>query len=300
MDRLDAMSVLVAAVEAGSLSAAARRLGKPLTTVSRRIAELEAHLGTRLLKRSSRQFALTEAGQSYVAACRRILEQVGEAERVAAGEYRAPQGELTITAPIVFGRLHVLPVVIAFLEAHPAITVRLVLADRVINLLEEPVDVAVRIGALPDSSLAATRVGAIRRVTCASPAYLARHGRPDHPEGLGGHGVITFGGLMAPDRWVFGPERAPVTVRVQSRLVVSTAEAAIDAAMAGLGVTRVLSYQVAEALRSGALVLVLEDYEPVPWPVHLVFQGTPPVPLKLRTFLDRAVPRLRQALAGLD
>ena len=299
MDRLAAMSVLIAAVEAGSLSAAARRLGKPLTTISRRIAELEAHLGTRLLKRSSRQFALTEAGTTYVSACRRVLEQVGEAERAAAGEYRAPQGELTVTAPIVFGRRHVLPVVIAFLEAYPAIDVRLVLADRVINLLEEPVDVAVRIGVLPDSSLAAARIGAIRRVTCASPAYLARHGRPERPEELSHHAAVTFGGLTAPDRWSFGPERTPVTVPVHSRLVVNTAEAAIDAAVAGVGMTRVLSYQVAEALRSGALVLVLEDYEPAPWPVHLVFQGTPPVPLKLRTFLDRAVPRLRRALAEL-
>ena len=164
MDRLESMSILVTAVEAGSLSAAGRRLGMPLATVSRKVSELEAHLKTRLLNRSSRQLTLTDAGRSYVAACRRILEDVGEAERAASGEYSAPRGDLIITAPIVFGRLHVLPIAMEFLKAYPDIDIRMVLADRVINLLEEHADLAVRIGALPDSSLVASRVGSIRRV----------------------------------------------------------------------------------------------------------------------------------------
>ncbi|TIX54789.1 MAG: LysR family transcriptional regulator, partial [Mesorhizobium sp.] len=173
MDRLEAMSLFVAAVEAGSLSAAGRRFGIPLATVSRKVSDLERHLKTRLLNRSTRQLTLTDAGHAYLAACRRILDEVGEAERAAAGEYSAATGELIITAPIVFGRLHVLPVVTGFLAAYPDVTIRLMLADRITQLSEEHIDLAVRIGELPDSSLVATRIGSIRRVVCASPAYLA-------------------------------------------------------------------------------------------------------------------------------
>ena len=181
MDRLESMSILVAVVESGSLSAAARRLGMPLATVSRKVGELESHLKTRLLHRTTRQLSLTETGRSYVAACRRILEEIGEAERTATGEYTAPKGDLVVTAPVVFGRLHVVPVVAEFLERYPEIDIRLVLTDRVVHMMEEHVDVAVRIGELPDSALVATGVGTIRRVVCASPAYLAAHGAPARP-----------------------------------------------------------------------------------------------------------------------
>src|SRR5713226_6321923 len=167
------MSILVTAVEARSLSAAGRRLAIPLATVSRKVSELEAHLKTRLLTRSSRKLALTDAGRSYVAACTRILEDVGEAERAASGEYSAPKGDLIITAPIVFGRLHVMPVALEFLKAYPDIDMRIVQADGLVNLLEEHVDLAVRIGELPDSSLVATKIGSIRRMVCASPGYFA-------------------------------------------------------------------------------------------------------------------------------
>lgn len=293
MDRLEAMEILVAAVEAGSLSAAARRLGTPLATVSRKVSELEAHLKTRLLVRSARQLALTDAGRSYVTACKRILEDVGEAERAAAGEYSAPKGELIITAPIVFGRLHVLPVVLEFLKAHGEIDVRLALADHVVNLLEERVDLAVRIGELPDSSLVATRLGAIRRVVCASPAYFAARGTPQHPADLAGHDCIAFEGVVSASVWNFGGE----SIAIHSRLVVNTAEAAIDAAVAGIGVTRVLSYQAAEALERGALALALENFEPPPSPVSLVHAGGRLLPLKLRAFLDFAAPRLKARLA---
>src|SRR3974390_1098169 len=181
MDRLESMSILGGAVEAGSLSAAARRLRTPLATVSRKVSELEAHLKTRLLIRSNRRLTLTEAGQSYVAACRRILEEVDEAERTAAGEFSAPRGDLAVAAPIVFGRLHVLPIAIAFLRTYPDIDIRAALADRTVNLMEEHVDVAVRIGVLPDSSLVALRLRAVRRVVCARPAHLAGHGAPATP-----------------------------------------------------------------------------------------------------------------------
>jgi DNA-binding transcriptional LysR family regulator len=287
------MSILLTVVDAGSLSAAARRLGTPLATVSRKVSELERHLKIRLLNRSSRRVTLTEAGQSYVAACKRILEDLREAERAAAGEYSAPKGGLMITAPIVFGRLHVLPVVIEFLRAYPDIDIRLALADRVINILEEHADLAVRIGMLPDSSLVARRVGTIHRVVCASPAYFAQRGTPKSPGELATHDCITFEGTTSSDAWIFATGRSDVSVAIHSRLVVNTAEAAIDAAIAGIGITRVLSYQAARALRAGALALALEEFAPAPIPVSLVHAGQRPLPLKLRAFLDFATPRLQ-------
>jgi DNA-binding transcriptional LysR family regulator len=296
LDRLEAMSVLVAAAEAGSLSAAARRLGAPLATVSRKVSELEAHLKTRLLTRSSRRLTLTDAGRSYVAACKRILEEVGEAERAAAGEYSAPKGDLVITAPIVFGRLHVLPVAAEFLKAYSDIDIRLVLADRFVNLLEDHLDLAVRIGELPDSSLVATRVGAIRHVICGSPAYFSARGVPKNPADLATHDCVTFEGMISPTAWIFPAGKSETSVAIHSRLVVNTAEAAIDAAIAGVGITRVLSYQVASALADGTLTLALADYEPVPLPVSLVYAGQRLLPLKLRTFLDFAAPRLKARL----
>jgi len=296
MDRFESMAILVAAVDAGSLSAAARRLGRPLTTVSRRISDLEAHLGTRLLNRSSRRLTLTDAGRSYVTACQRILEDVKEAERAAAGEYSTPRGELTVTAPFVFGRLHVLPIVSEFLKAYPEIDIRLVLADRLVSLFEEQIDLAVRIGDLPDSGLIATRMGAIRRVICASPTYFSAHGMPKNPADLTAHDCVTFEGLMAPEAWTFMIGRSRASVPIHSRLIVNTAEAAIDAAIAGVGITRVLSYQISMALRAGKLTIALQECEPEPWPVNLVYGGGGLVPLKLRAFIDFTAPRLKARL----
>lgn len=290
------MSILVTASEAGSLTAAARRLGVPLATISRKVSALEAHLAAQLLNRSGRRLVLTDAGQAYVAACRRILEEVAEAERTAAGEYSAPKGEVIVTAPIVFGRLHVLPVVIEFLRTFPEIDVRMVLADHVMNLLDSHIDVAVRIGALPDSSLVAIRVGAIRRVVCGSPAYFAARGRPEAPADLGRHDGIIFEGMTSPGVWTFPTGKSETSVAVHSRLVVTTAEAAIDAAIAGVGIARVFSYQAAAAVRAGTLAVVLADYEPPQWPVSLVHAGHPLLPLKLRAFLDTAAPRLKARL----
>jgi len=299
MDRLESMSILVTVVNTGSLSAASRRLGTPLATVSRKVSELETHLKTRLLNRSGRTLTLTEAGREYVAACRRILEDVEEAERTATGEYSAPKGELIVTAPVVFGRLHVMPIVVDFLKAYPEIDIRLVLTDRIVNLLDEPVDLAVRIGELPDSSLIASRVGTIRLVVCGSPAYFTTRGIPVHPADLGTHDCITFDGLASPGAWTFSIRKAIVPVPVHSRLIVSTAESAIDAAMTGLGITRVLSYQVANALQAGALATVLGEFAPSHWPVSLVFAERRLVPQKLRAFLDFAAPRLKAGLSAI-
>ncbi|MBL8438887.1 MAG: LysR family transcriptional regulator [Zoogloeaceae bacterium] len=295
-DRFEAMQLFVAVADAGSFSAAASGLDIPLATVSRKVAELEGHLGARLLLRSTRRLTLTEAGQSYLAACRRILEQVGEAERTVSGEFTLPQGELVVTAPIVFGRLHVVPVVVEFLRAYPAIDVRLVLADHLVRLLDDQVDVALRIGELPDSGLVALRVGAIRRVICASPDYLARRGTPVQPEQLAGHDCVAFEGLGGTRRWNFRVSGAELPIAIHTRLAVNTAEAAVDAAIAGLGLTRVLCYQMAAAERAGDLRIVLAPFEEAPWPVSLVHGGQGPLPLKLRAFLDFARPRLAARL----
>jgi DNA-binding transcriptional LysR family regulator len=293
MDRIESMSVFVAVASAGSFSGASRQLRMPLPTVSRRVSDLESHLNAKLFVRSTRKLALTDAGQSYLLACQRILEQIAEAERGASGQYNAPQGELVVTAPIVFGRLHVLPVVTEFLGAHPQVDVRLMLADRALNLIDDHLDLAVRIGALPDSSLVATQIGRVRRVVCASPAYLDEHGVPRSPADLSGHACVTFTGAGETDAWRF---RTDSPVRVHSRLAVNTAESAIEGAIAGVGLTRVLSYQVADAVETGKLVVVLRKFEPEPTPISLIHVQGRRVTAKLRTFLDFATPKLRERL----
>ncbi|MBN3846772.1 MULTISPECIES: LysR family transcriptional regulator [Burkholderiaceae] len=299
MDRLEAMSILIEVVEAGSLSAAARRLDIPLPTVSRKVGELEVYLKTRLLNRTTRQLSLTEAGAAYVASCRRILEEVGEAERTATGEYAVPRGYLVITAPVVFGRLYVAPVLADFLVHYPEIDARLFLTDRSTNMLEEHIDVAVRIGPLPDSTLVAVNVGQLRLVVCASPAYLASHGVPAKPDELANHACIAFEGLASTRAWNFFAGKTERTVQIRARLVTNTAESAVDTAVLGVGLTRVLSYQTEAAVREGKLRLVLEKFEPPPLPISLVHTGQLPVPLKLRAFLDFARPRLQSRLTAL-
>lgn len=296
MNRLESMEVLLAVVDAGSLSAAGRTLGMPIATVSRKVSDLEAALKTRLLIRSTRQLTLTESGRGYVAACRRILEEVSEAERAAAGEYSAPRGELVVTAPVVFGRLHMLPVITEFLQAYPEVRVRLSLGDRIVNLLEDHVDLALRIGMLPDSGLITTQLGSVRRVVCASPEYLSRKGTPQRVQELAAHDCVSFEHFATADTWRFPEDRAEVAVPIHPRLAVSTAEAAIDAALSGLGITCVLSYQVESAVRAGGLKLILEPFEPAPLPVSLLYASQGRLPLKLRALLDFATPRLRARL----
>lgn len=296
MDRIEAMKILLRAVEAGSLSKAGRELGLPLATVSRKVSELEAHLGASLLVRSAKRLVPTHAGRSYLTAARAILEQVNEAERAAAGEYVAPRGDLVITAPVMFGRLQVLPVVTEFLRVYPDVGVTLTLSDRIAHLIDDHIDVAVRIGELPDSGLLASRLGSVRRVVCASPAYLAERGIPATPHDLAEHVAISPNGPTNPEVWRFATVGREVAAPMRSRFGVNTIEGAIDAALAGMGLIRILSYQAVDHVRRGALGSVLETFEPPPAPVHLVHGGHARVPLKLRTFINFASPRLRERL----
>jgi DNA-binding transcriptional LysR family regulator len=296
MDRLEAMSAFVAVVEAGGFSAAARRLGAPLTTVSRKVAELEDHLGVGLLIRTTRKVTLTDAGQAYFTRCRRLLDDLEEAERLASGEYQAPRGSLIVSAPLAMGRLHLTPIVAEFLAAYPDIDVELRLSDKFADLIENSVDVAVRVGHLPDSSMKALKVGSIRHVICASPGYLARHGAPETPSDLGAHHCVTFTGLEGAREWTFRAGRNSDRLTVRSRLAVDTAEAAADAATADVGVTRLLCYQVSKAVLDGRLKLVLRDFEPPPLPVNLVSVDVKLAPQKLKAFMDFVAPRLKARL----
>ena len=299
MDRFEAMSVLMAVAEAGSLSAGARRLRTPLATVSRKVSELEKHLGVRLVLRSSRGLALTDEGRAFVAASRRILDELQAAERQAAGDYGALRGGLHVTAPIAFGERHVLPVALEFLKEQPEINLRLTLADRQVSLADEHIDVALRIGHLADSALITTRMGAVRRVICASPAYLARRGVPRQPDDLAGHDGISFQGFATAPEWRYRRDSAAFAVEPRPKLAVNTTEAAIQAALAGLGIIRVLSYQVSDELRSGRLQVLLPEFAPEPLPVNLIYAPADLLPLKVRSFLDWTVPRLRARMAEL-
>jgi DNA-binding transcriptional LysR family regulator len=299
MDRLGAMRVFVTVADAGSLSAAARRLGMPLATVSRQLAQLEEEVGARLLTRTTRHLVLTEPGRGYIEACRRILEEVEAAERKLAGERSEPTGTLALTAPMVFGRLHVLPIVTDFLIKFPRVEVRMMLIDRSVDLVEEQLDVAVRIGKLPASTLVSTRVGAVRPILCAAPAYLKARGTPTRPEQLSQHDCISFSGAPTAERWTFGRRGARRTERVRARLAVNSAEAAVDAAIAGLGIARVLSYQAERALRDGSLKRVLADFEGDDMPVSILHRETRLPQAKVQSFVAFAAGSLRKRMQGL-
>lgn len=302
MDRIEAMSALLEVIKAGSFSAAARRLGVPPTSLARRVADLEAHLGARLLARTTRSLSLTDAGSAYVAAARRIVEDVEEAERIVAGEYAAPRGELVITAPTMFGRLHVLPLVAEFLAAYPQIDARLLLTDALVHLVDERVDLAVRLGQLADSSLVARRVGVMRTVVCASPSWLAAHGTPRKPQDVATLPTIAVGDIANQRHiWRFGDsQHDAVDVPIDPRMSVSSNEAATAAAVLGVGLTQQRLYQVADHLASGALRLCLTEFEPRPQPVHVLQTSRVHLPLKARKFTEFAIPRLQQRLAALD
>ena len=298
MDRLEAMQIFVATVDAGSFSGASRKLGIPLPTVSRKVSELEDHLKSRLLVRTTRKLSLTDAGAAYLASSKRILDDIIAAETLVAGEYTAPRGELILTAPITFGRFHVLGIVNDFLKQYPEINVRMSLSDRAVNLSEDDIDMAVHIGALPDSSVIATHVGTVRRVVVGSPEYFAKHGMPKQLSDLVDLTCVTFAALNGNSSWVFpGKGRSPsLPVRPTCRLNINTAESAIDAAIAGIGVTHVISYQVARPVAEGKLQVVLQEFEPEPMPVHLIHAAQGRLPLKMRSFLEFAAPRLRKSL----
>ena len=297
MDRLEAMSIIVAVTETGSFSAASRRLKKPVATVSRMVAELEARLKAQLFQRSSRQMALTDAGRSYIEACKRIIEQVDDAEREVSGEYRIPKGDLAITSPWGLGHMHLMPIAVEFMNAYPEIALRLVLTDRIVDTVEENIDISIRIGNLADSNLIATKVGSVRFVLCASPLYLAEHGHPSEPAELAAHDCISIDSVAPQRSWKFIKDGREIVAPIRSRLTVSDSEAAIDAAIASAGITRVMSYKMEAARRAGQLVLMLEEFEQEPWPVHIVYAERKPVPLKLRAFLNWMTPRLKARLA---
>ena len=298
MDRLEAMSTFLTVVEQGSLSAAARRLKTPLTTVSRNVSELESHLRAKLFNRSNRQLVLTDAGTSYLAACKRILADVTEAERMASGEYTSPTGELTVTTPLGLGRVILMPIIADFLKTYPDIKIRMIPTNQRLNLAQEQIDVAVRIGELPDSSLVAVRLGMTRRVFCASPAYLAARGTPRTPEDLAGHDCISLTGFTLPDIWTVVRDKATIAVPVNTRLVVGSSEAGYAAARAGLGISIAFAYQLAATPEEGALTTVLDEFQPPAVPINLLYVADRFLPIKIRAFLDFAAPRLKRVFAG--
>lgn len=297
MDRLEAMSVIIAVTEAGSISAASRRLKSPVATVSRKVAELESRLQAELFQRTSRRIMLTDAGRSYIDACRRIIEQVDDAEREVSGEYRVPKGELAVTSPWGLGHTHLLPLAVEFLAAHPEISLRFVFDDRIVNTTEQNIDIAVRVGGLPDSNMIATRIGSIRILVCASPAYLKVRGTPKQIDDLAQHDCIGIDDHAMPTAWRFGRGRSARVAPIRSRLCVNTSEAAVLAAIDGAGLARVMSYKMDAAKRAGKLAIVLEKFEPEALPVHMLYKPRKPVPLKLRAFLNWMTPRLKARLS---
>lgn len=287
------MATFLAVVDSGGFASAARQLNQSPPAVTRAVADLEERLGLRLLTRTTRVVRVTEAGARYAEDCRRILADIDEAEAAAAGSHATPRGTLHLTAPAMFGRLHVTPIVVSYLQAFPEVDVECLFVDRVVNVVEEGIDIAVRIGELPDSSLQAVRVGGVRRVLVAAPSYLSAHGVPQRPEDLSQHLLISASGISPVADWRFNDHGKPLMIRTQPRLRTTTNDSAIAAAVAGLGITRLMSYQAADAVRSGALQLLLEDYETAPLPVHLVHHEGRRVTQKVRAFIDLAVERLR-------
>jgi DNA-binding transcriptional LysR family regulator len=296
VDRISEMATFVAIIEEGSLAAAGRRLGRSPPAVTRILAALEQRLGIRLIQRTTRRLSATDAGQRFFVSCQRLLAQLDEIEQAAAGAGATPRGRLRITAPSLFGRLHVAPVVGAFLDRYPDVQVELVLLDRVVELIDEGFDLAVRIGHLPDSSLVVRKVATVRRVLCASPGYLARAGMPTSPHDLVRHDIVAFTGTGSAEAWRFRANERTVTVPVKPRLAVNQADAAVAAALQGRGITRILSYQLALA-PAGGLTLLLEAFEPEPLPVQLVYPAHRLVAPSVRAFVDAAVAGLVRSIA---
>ncbi|MEI5996496.1 LysR family transcriptional regulator [Paraburkholderia bengalensis] len=298
MDRLEAMEMLLTAVDRGSLSAAARELKIPVSTLTRKVADLEELLGTRLLIRTTRKLTLTDAGMSYVAAARRILDLVREQEHEATGEFATAKGELVVTAPMQLGRLHVLPVINQFLAQYPDITVRLLLSDRNIDLIDSHADLALRIGELADSSMIATRIGSLRPIVCASPAFLANHPPPREPDDLIKYSCVVFNSpYLSPWRFRLPTTSKIYVLGVKPRLEVTTPDAAVSAAVDNAGITYVFEHDADEALRNGQLEVLLPQFEIEPVPVHLVHVSRNLMAIKLRHFIDFAAPKLRQSLS---
>ena len=294
MDRLHQIKAFVAVADALSFAGAARRLGLSPPAVTRAVNELEAHLAVRLLTRTTRVVRLTEAGRRYAEDCKRILADWAEADESVSGLHGTPQGSLIVTAPALFGARHVTPVVTQYLDRYPQVQVACWFLDRVVNLVEEGVDVAVRIGELPDSSLQAVRVGQVRRVVVGAPSYLAARGRPERPEDLARHTLVAASGVSPQPQWRFERDGEVQTVALQPRLTTTSNDAALSATVGGFGLTRLLSYQVQDAVTQGRLEPVLTAFEPPPLPVHVVHREGRHASLKARAFIDLAVSLLRE------
>ena len=294
MDRFHLINVFVAVVDCQGLAGAARKLNISPPAVTRAINDLEVHLGLRLLTRTTRTVRVTDAGERYVQDCRRILAEMLEADESVSGMHSSPRGRLTVTAPVLFGSLFVTPIVTEYLSRYPDVSASCLFLDRVVNLLDEGVDVAVRIGELPDSSMQAIRVGQVRRVICASPDYLARQGIPTAPDDLQDHTIISASSVTPNPEWKLMDQGQPRSVRLQARMITTTNDSAVHAALTGFGVTRLLSYQVAEHLRSGRLKTVLPDFEPAALSIHVVHREGRQAPQRVRASLDLAIERLRQ------
>lgn len=293
MDRLHAMKTFVTVVECGGFTAAARKLDVSLSVVSRIITELEAHLGVRLLTRTTRVVRPTETGAAYFENCKRILGEIEEAELTAAGTHAAPRGNLVLTAPVLFGARYVTPIVVEYLQRYPEVDVNCLLLDRNVNFIDEGVDVGVRIGELASSSLQAIAVGKVRRVVCAAPSYLERHGVPRTPDELAAHTLIQTTGISTLPEWRFMDQGELRPLRFTPRLATTTNDSAIAAAVDGLGLARALSYQVAGELAEGRLRAVLVEYEPPALPIHVIHREGRHAMQKVRAFLDLAIDRLR-------
>jgi DNA-binding transcriptional LysR family regulator len=293
MDRLQAMNTFVTVVETEGFASAARKLNVSPSVISRVMNELEEHLGVRLLTRTTRVVRMTDAGATFFEDCRRILSEIEVAELSAAGANTTPRGQLTVTAPVLFGKMYVTPIAHDYLTRYPAVNLNCWFLDRIVNLVDEGADVAIRIGDLPSSSLQAIAVGKVRRMLCASPAYLDAHGVPQHPDDLASHVTIQATGLTSAPEWRFRVDNKPLTVPIQPRLVTTTNDSAISAALAGLGIVRLLSYQIAQELADGTLRAVLADYELATLPVHVVHREGKHANQKVRAFLDLAIETLR-------
>ncbi len=301
MDRLTAMRVFVAVVDAQGFSAASRALSMPLPTVSRKIAELESHLGAQLLVRSTRKVTVTDSGRRYYEDVRRILDDIGDAESQVSGEYQTAKGRLAITAPTLFGRLHVLPIVNDFMKIHHDISIQLILTNHVVDFLEEHIDLGIRIGTLSDSSMVAFQAGSVRQIVCASPGYLAQHGRPLSPNDLAGHQCITFSKIGAPAEWAFKmPSRKIQHFPVPTRLTLNSIQGTVDSAIRDGGLVHLYSYQAAPHVAEGTLEIVLDGYEIEPPPVNIVYPQGRLVPQKVSAFVDFAMPRLRECFVLIE
>ncbi|PHQ63881.1 MAG: LysR family transcriptional regulator [Sphingobium sp.] len=292
MDRWQAMKIFVRVAETGSFAQAARQLHLSPPVVTRVIAALEDQIGVRLLTRTTRSVKMTEAGSGYFEDCRRILADMADAEAAAAGSHGNPTGTLLVTGSVMFGQIYVLPILLEYLDRFPAVTGRSLFVDRIVNIIEEGVDVAIRIGHLPDSGLSAIRVGQVRRVICGAPAYFEKHGIPRTPADLAHHRIILPTGAWVSPDWHFGTD-GKTSITVHPRLLCNTNEAAIAAAEQGWGLTRILSYQVGEPLADGRLLAVLDQYAEKPLPIHVVHAEGRRTAAKVRNFVDLAVERLR-------